>query len=147
MRLRISEFVMLCASVHGCMCVGLRDGWLSTSVGKTGIAILEEMDGFLYYRMELEPQAIQQPVRIHCIFGFFNILSHFCLNSLRVRHPISPILQMKLMRLRLVHSSTSHCCKVARPRLKFGLCDSMNMAGFHPVFLSVFCSLLFIVVV
>lgn len=73
--------------------------------------------------MELEPQIIQQPMSTHCIFGLFNMLSHFHLSSLRVRHHISPILQMKLMRLHLVLSSTSHCCKVVGPRLKFRLCD------------------------
>lgn len=48
LRLRISEFVMLCASVYGRICVGLRGGWLSTSVEKTGVAILEDIYGFLF---------------------------------------------------------------------------------------------------
>lgn len=48
LRLRISEFVMLCASVHRCICVGLKGGWLSTSVGKTSVAILEDIYGFLF---------------------------------------------------------------------------------------------------
>lgn len=39
---------MLFASVHRCICVGLRGGWLSTSVGKTSVAILEDIYGFLF---------------------------------------------------------------------------------------------------
>lgn len=48
LRLRISEVVMLFASVHRCICVGLRGGWLSTSVGKTSVEILEDIYGFLF---------------------------------------------------------------------------------------------------
>lgn len=38
----------ICNAVHRCICVGLRGSWLSTSVGKTSVAILGDIYGLLF---------------------------------------------------------------------------------------------------